>query len=67
MFNKTFLATFLLFALLFNAATAFKCVRDSQCAEWCQNYDDAVDGYCLLKGGCLCILNEECKLDNRSG
>ncbi|KAI7881248.1 hypothetical protein K492DRAFT_206952 [Lichtheimia hyalospora FSU 10163] len=67
MLNKTVLASFLLFALLFNVATAFRCVRNSQCDEWCKNYDDSVAGFCMLNGGCLCIQNEECVYDNRSG
>ncbi|KAJ8654601.1 hypothetical protein O0I10_009783 [Lichtheimia ornata] len=59
MLNKTVLATFLLFALLFNAATAFKCVRDDQCDEWCKNYGDAAAGYCLKSGGCICAKDEK--------
>ncbi|KAJ8652046.1 hypothetical protein O0I10_012355 [Lichtheimia ornata] len=65
MLNKTVLASSLLFALLFNVATAFKCVDDKQCNTWCVNYDDALAGYCRKGGGCICVLNEECKLDVR--
>lgn len=58
MLNKTVLATLLLFALLFNAAAAFKCVDDAICDEWCKNYDHAEVGYCLIGGGCLCEYNK---------